>query len=368
MKIMANRLDRAFEMHTIEYEEAALRALRSGWYILGKEVTSFEEEFANWTGGSHCVGLANGLDAIKIAFSLLGIGPGDEVIVQANAYIACVMGITMNGATPIFVEPDEYYNIDADKIEEAITVKTKAILPVHLYGQASDMKKIMAIAQKHKLYVVEDCAQSHGACQNGKMTGTFGDVGCFSFYPSKNLGAFGDAGAIVTNEKRLAEDFKVYRNYGSEKRYYNKVIGSNSRLDEIQAALLKVRLKYLDKSNEERAQLCDRYNKEIDNDKLLLPKIKVNCTSVYHQYVIRTENRSHLIDYLNSKDIGTIIHYPIPPYLSKAYEYLGHEKGSFPVAENYADTVLSLPLYNGMSEDEQSYVIESINNYKGDSK
>ena len=365
MKIMANRLDRSFEAQASEYEKVALSVLRSGWYVLGKEVISFEEEFTNFIGSNHSVGLANGLEAIKIAFSLLGIEPGDEVIVQSNAYIACVMGITMNGATPVFVEPDEYYNIDADQIEEAITDKTKAILPVHLYGQASDMEKIMTIAKNHSLYVVEDCAQSHGARQNGKMTGTFGEIGCFSFYPSKNLGAFGDAGAIVTNARKLADDFKVYRNYGSEKRYYNKMIGSNSRLDEIQAALLRVKLRYLNEFNEERVTLCSRYNKEIDNNKFILPKIKEGCTSVYHQYVIRTENRDHLINYLNLKGIGTIIHYPIPPHLSEAYAYLGYEKGSFPIAENYADTILSLPLYNGMSEEEQNYVIEALNNYKG---
>lgn len=365
MKIMANRLDRPFEAHAHEYEGAALRVLRSGWYILGKEVTSFEEEFANYTGAKHSVGLSNGLEAIKIALSILGVRSGDEVIIQSNAYIACVMGITMNGATPIFVEPDEHFNIDADKIEDAITTRTKAILPVHLYGQASNMKKIMNIARMHQLYVVEDCAQSHGACQNGKMTGTFGDVGCFSFYPSKNLGAFGDAGAIVTNNKKLADDFKIYRNYGSEKRYYNKMVGTNSRLDEIQAALLRVRLKYLDEFNEEKAGLCDRYNKEIDNQRLILPKIKAGCTSVCHQYVIRTENRDLLVEHLDSKGIGTIIHYPIPPHLSEAYSYLGYKKGSFPIAEKYANTVLSLPLYNGMREDEQSYVIEAINNFKG---
>jgi len=365
MKIMANRLDRAFETHASKYKEAALRVLHSGWYILGKEVAFFEEEFASYIDASYSVGLANGLEAIKIAFNLLGVGLGDEVIVQSNAYIACVMGITMNGATPIFVEPDEYYNIDADKIEEAITTKTKAILPVHLYGQSSDMKKIMAIARRHKLYVIEDCAQSHGACQNGKKTGTFGEVGCFSFYPSKNLGAFGDAGAIVTNNRKLATDFKIYRNYGSEKRYYNKIVGSNSRLDEIQASLLRVRLQYLNESNEERMKLCDRYTREIDNHRIILPKVKAGCTSVYHQYVIRAENRTCLVDYLNLKGIGTIIHYPIPPHLSEAYAYLGYAKGNYPIAENYANTVLSLPLYNGMREDEQSYVIEMINNYKG---
>ena len=228
MKIMPNRLDRGFYMFQNEYEEKALEVLRSGWYVLGKEVSNFEEEFSNYVGAKYCVGLASGLDALWIAFRILGIGKGDEVIVQGNTYIASVMGITINGATPVFVEPDEYYNIDASKIEEKITDKTKAILVVHLYGQAANMQKIMEISKKYNLRVVEDCAQSHGACYDGKTTGTFGDIGCFSFYPSKNLGAYGDGGAIVTNDAEIANNVKIFRNYGSEKRYYNKVVGART--------------------------------------------------------------------------------------------------------------------------------------------
>ena len=255
MKIMANRMDRGFYAHQKEFEEKAVEVLRSGWYILGKEVTAFEEEFAAYTGGKYCVGLASGLDALWLAFRILGIGKGDEVLVQGNTYIASVMGITINDATPVFIEPDEYHNIDVTKLEEKITEKTKAILVVHLYGQASNMGEIMRIAKKYNLKVVEDCAQSHGACFDGKMTGTFGDVGCFSFYPSKNLGAFGDAGAVVVNDEELARKFKMYRNYGSEKRYYNEVVGANSRLDELQAGLLRVRLPYLEELNKEKDQM-----------------------------------------------------------------------------------------------------------------
>ena len=218
-RIMPNRLDRGFYMYQEEFEKKAIDILRSGWYVLGNELKSFEEEFAAYTHSKHCVGLASGLDALWIAFRVLGIGAGDEVIVQANTYIASVMGITINGATPVFVEPDEYNNIDASKIEKKISSKTKAILVVHLYGQASNMGPIMELVQKYNLRLIEDCAQSHGACFNGKMTGTFGDIGCFSFYPSKNLGAFGDAGAIITNNDKIAEDVRVFRNYGSEKRY-----------------------------------------------------------------------------------------------------------------------------------------------------
>lgn len=237
--IMPNNLLRQFSLHQKEYEDKALEVLRSGWYVLGKEVEQFETEWAKYIGTKYCVGLASGLDALWISFRLLGIGEGDEVIVCSNAYIACVMGITMNGATPVFVEPDEYENIDAKKIESAITKNTKAILAVHLYGQACDMTSIMQIAKQYNLYVVEDCAQSHGNHWKGQTVGTFGDVACFSFYPSKGCGAFGDAGCIVTNNEELAEKFRVFRNYGSEKRYHNKVVGSNSRLDELQAGLLR---------------------------------------------------------------------------------------------------------------------------------
>lgn len=362
-KILPNRLDRGFYQYQQEFEEKALEVLRSGWYVLGKEVASFENEFANYVGAKNCVGLASGLDALCIAFKILGIKEGDEVIVQGNAYIACVMGITKNGGTPVFVEPDEYYNIDASKIEEKITARTKAILVVHLYGQASNMEAIMKIANKHNLKVVEDCAQSHGAMCGKKMTGTFGDVGCFSFYPSKNLGAFGDAGAIVTNNDKLAEDAKVYRNYGSEKRYFNKVVGANSRLDELQAGLLRVKLKHILDLENERIALCDKYIKEIKNDKLFLPQIRKGCTTVWHQFVVRTEQRQELIDYLEDNNIGSIIHYPIPPFLSEAYSYLNIKAGSYPITEKYANQVLSLPLYNGMTSDEQDYIISIINKF-----
>lgn len=363
MKIMPNRLDRGFQLYQEEFEKKALEVLRSGWYVLGKEVSSFEGEFAAYTGAKHCIGLASGLDALWIAFRILGIGNGDEVIVQGNTYIASVMGITINGATPVFVEPDEYFNIDASQIEDKITERTKAILVVHLYGQASNMAPIMEIARKHSLRVVEDCAQSHGACFQGKMTGTFGDIGCFSFYPSKNLGAFGDAGAIITDDSEIADAVRVFRNYGSEKRYYNKVVGTNSRLDELQAGLLRVRLSHMQELESEKREICSRYLKELNHPDILLPGIREGATHIWHQFVIRTERRQELIDYLNEREIGTIIHYPIPPHLSEAYQYLNMYKGSLPVTEHYAETVLSIPLYNGMEEDEQNFVIKAINEF-----
>ena len=357
-------MDYGFQKYQQEFEEKALSVLRSGWYVLGNEVKTFEERFAEYTGASYCVGLASGLDALWIGCKMLGIGPGDEVIVQANTYIASVMGISMNGATPIFTEPDEYFQIDADKIEEKITEKTKAIMVVHLYGNVADMDKIVSLCKKYNLKLIEDCAQSHGATYKGKMTGTFGDVGCFSFYPSKNLGAFGDAGALVTNDPKIAEETRIYRNYGSEKRYYNKVVGANSRLDELQAGLLNVRLSHMDEITEERKRLCANYTNKLCNPSIYLPKERENTSTVWHQYVIRCDRREELIAYLNEKQIGTIIHYPIPPHLSEAYQYLGHKKGEFPITENYADTVLSIPLYNGMTEEEQQYVIDAINAFK----
>lgn len=361
---MPNRMDRGFYMYQKEFEEKALEVLRSGWYILGKEVSAFEEEFAKYTGERYCVGLASGLDALWIAFRLLHIGVGHEVIVQGNTYIASVMGITMNGATPIFIEPDEHFGMNPELIESLITDKTKAILVTHLYGMASRMDEITSICKKYNLRLVEDCAQSHGACFNGKMTGTFGDVGCFSFYPSKNLGAFGDAGAVVCNDESLAKEFKFFRNYGSEKRYYNKVVGANSRLDELQAGLLRVRLNHLDELTKEKGKIAARYNNEIKNPLIMLPTLAKGATCVWHQYVIRCEERDRLIKYLDENEIGTIIHYPIPPHLAEAYQYLGHKPGFLPITEHLADTVLSIPMYNGMTEDEQSYVIERINDFQ----
>ena len=365
--ILPNNLGRQYSLHADEYKKKACEVLDSGWYILGKEVSAFEEEWARYIGAKYCVGLASGLDALWISFRLLNIGAGDEVIVCANAYIACVMGITINGATPVFVEPDQYDNIDAEKIEEAITDKTKAILAVHLYGQSCDMTKIMDLANKYHLRVVEDCAQSHGNHWNGKTVGTFGDIGCFSFYPSKGCGAFGDAGAVVTDNEELAKLFRVFRNYGSEKRYHNMMVGSNSRLDELQAGLLRVKLKHLDEFNEERCGIAERYNKEISNPQIKKPVIRPGADSTWHQYVVHVPAyRDALVEYLKKQEIGTLIHYPIPPHLSEAYAYLGHKKGDFPIAERYADEVLSLPMYNGMTFDEQSEVISAINTFRAE--
>lgn len=363
MKIMPNRMDRGFYRYQEEFEQKALEVLRSGWYVLGKEVSSFEEEFAAYTGSNYCVGLASGLDALWIAFRLLGIGAGDEVLVQGNTYIASVMGVTINGATPVFVEPDEYFGINVEELEQKITEKTKAILVVHLYGIATPMDKIVQLCEKYNLKLVEDCAQSHGAYYKGRMTGTFGDVGCFSFYPSKNLGAFGDGGAVVVQDEQLAKDFRMFRNYGSEKRYYNKVVGANSRLDELQAGLLRVRLQHMEEITKEKIEIGLRYTEKIHHPKIKLPQVPEGSTCVYHQYVIQCEERDSLIKYLEEREIGTIVHYPIPPHLAEAYQYLGYHEGDFPITEHLAKTVLSIPIYNGMTKEEQDTVIDALNQF-----
>lgn len=363
--IMQNNLGRQYGFYADEYERKVSEVLNSGWYILGKEVSAFEDEWANYIGTKYCVGLASGLDALWISFRLLNIGAGDEVIVCANAYIACVMGITMNGATPVFVEPDEYDNINVDKIEEKITDNTKGILAVHLYGQACDMTKIMDLARQYNLYVVEDCAQSHGNHWQGKKVGTFGNVGCFSFYPSKGCGAFGDAGCIVTDDKELAKKFRIFRNYGSEKRYHNMMVGCNSRLDELQAGLLRVKLNHLNELNEERCRIAEKYYRGIKNPMIQFPKIRPGADSTWHQFVVHVPgHRNALMAYLKEHEIDTLIHYPIPPHLSEAYAYLGYKEGDFPIAEQYANEVLSLPMYNGITEKEQKTVIEAINEFR----
>ncbi len=365
MKIPANRTDRSYRLHGAEYDEAALRVLRSGYLILGPEVRAFESEFAAFHGdGFFCAGLASGLDALWIGMKLLGIGKGDEVIIHANAYIASVMGITLNDATPVFVEPGDDSQLDPDTLEDAITPRTKAVVAVHLYGQICDMDKVTEICRKHGLLLIEDCAQAHNACWKGRKAGTFGDIGCFSFYPTKNLGAFGDGGAILSRDPDFIEKVKVFRNYGSGKRYYNEMIGANSRLDELQAALLRVGLKYLDETTEMRRRLADRYSSGIDNPLIIKPAEAPGSRAVWHQYVIRCEKRDELIEYLKSRDIGSIIHYPIPPHLQEAYAYLGHKKGDLPFTEKLASTVLSIPFYLGMTDEEQDYVTEALNAFR----
>lgn len=365
MEVPFNPLDRQYFMFQKEYEEKALRILRKGWYILGEEVEAFEKEFSRFVGTEHAIGVDNGLNALVLSFRALGIGHGDEVIVQANTFIATVMGITMNGATPVFVEPNEFHNLDSQKIEEKITSKTKAICVVHLYGQATDMNNILNLCDKYSLKLVEDCAQSHGARYKDQTTGSFGDIACFSFYPGKNLGCFGDGGAITTTRhEELRDKIQMLRNYGSKIKYQNEEVGYNARLDEVQAGLLRIKLSHLDSLTQERTDLANRYLNEIKNDKIELPKIARDSNSVWHQFVVMTEERDRLMAYYQENGIKTLIHYPIPPHLSNAYKYLGFKEGDFPITEAIAKKVLSIPLFVGMKREEADYIIRVTNDYK----
>ena len=356
-------LKRTFELHKADYEEAALRALNSGWYILGKELETFEKEFAEWAGVKHCVGLNSGTDALILAVRALGIGPGDEVIVPANAYIASVIGVTENGATPVFVDADEYMEIDADRIEEKITDRTKAVLPVHPFGQSSRMDKITEICRKHGLKLIEDCAQCHGSTFRGKLTGTFGDIGCFSFYPTKPLGAFGDAGAILTDNDELADRVRLLRNYGSRLKYRNEINGVNTRMDEIQAALLKVGLKYMAEGTAERKRQAALYQAELKNPKVIIPPVYAEVDHVYHLFPVLVDDREAFLAYLKENGISTQVHYPIPPYVAECYAEWGYQWEDFPYAARYARQEVSLPIYAGLPDEELRYVIDVINRY-----
>lgn len=338
------------------------RVYRRSWYIEGEEDQAFEQAFARYCGAAHCVGCGNGLDALMLALKALGVGPGDEVIVPSNTFIATALAVTYTGAVPVFVEPDiRTYNIDPARIEAAITSRTKAVMPVHLYGQPADMDPIMAIAKKHGLYVVEDCAQAHGASYKGRLIGTFGDAAGFSFYPGKNLGALGDAGAAVTSDPELAAKIRALGNYGSDYKYHHIYQGNNSRLDELQAAFLAAKLPHLDRMNQERRRIAGRYLAEIDNPLLTLPYVLPETEPVWHIFAVRCGRRDELAEYLTEAGIGTNKHYPIPMHLQGAYAGLGLSKGSLPIAEEISSTQLSLPMYYGMTEDEISYVVEKLN-------
>lgn len=338
------------------------RVYTSSWYIDGKEDKAFEEAFAAYCHTNYCVGCGNGLDALVLALKALGVGDGDEVIVPSNTFIATALAVTYTGATPVFVEPDiRTYNIDPSRIEEKITEKTKAIMPVHLYGQPCDMDPILAIAKKHGLYVVEDCAQAHGATYKGKVIGSFGDTAGFSFYPGKNLGALGDAGATVTNSKALADHIRALGNYGSDYKYHHIYKGNNSRLDELQAAFLSAKLPMMDKVNENRREIAKKYLKGIKNPAIILPYVLEYAQPVWHLFAIRCKDRDTLAQYLAGKGIGTNKHYPIPMHLQDCYADLGITEGSLPIAEEISATELSLPMYYGMTDEEIQYVIDAVN-------
>jgi dTDP-4-amino-4,6-dideoxygalactose transaminase len=357
------KINQPFE---IAFQDKMKQFLEGGWYILGNEVKQFEANFATYCGTKHCIGVGNGLDALVLIFKAyihLGkLQKGDEVIVPANTYIASVLAVLQADLVPIMVEPKtETFNINPNEIEDIITSKTKAILPVHLYGQLCEMKAIIEIAKKHNLLVIEDAAQAHGAEWNGIKAGNFGDAAGFSFYPGKNLGALGDAGAITTNDNELAEVLFSLRNYGSKVKYENEILGINSRLDELQAAFLNIKLKQLDSENDFRRNLAKRYLSKIKNDKLILPAYDFSKNHVFHLFVIRTSNRLGLQHFLKDNGIETMIHYPIPPHKQKALKSWNHL--SYPVTEKIHDEVLSIPLNSSVSKTEVDYIISKLNLY-----
>lgn len=345
-----------------ELEQCYKEVFDSQWFIQGRKLEQFEREFAEYCQTDYCVGVGNGLDALRLILQACDIGEGDEVIVPSNTFIATVLAISYTGASPVFVEPDiSTLLINPDLIEEKITSRTKAIMVVHLYGRIAQMEKIMDIAKKHKLKVFEDCAQAHGVIRNGIKAGAWGDAGAFSFYPGKNLGALGDAGAVTTSNKELAEKVRALGNYGSRIKYKHEYKGVNSRLDELQAGFLSVKLKYLDKWTQERKEIADKYYNGINNEKIKLPSYTKE--NVYHIFPVLADNRNQLQKYLEEKGIHCLIHYPTAIHLQEAYRDMGLKRGAYPLAERICDTELSIPLYPGMTDGEIQYVIDAINEY-----
>ncbi|WP_322906589.1 DegT/DnrJ/EryC1/StrS family aminotransferase [Paenibacillus campi] len=344
-------------------QESVQQVLHSGWYVLGEQVKKFEDAFAQYCGTKYCVGTANGLDALELILCAYGISSGDEVIVASNTYIASILSISANGATPILVEPELHsYNIDPSKIEEKITLHTKAIMVVHLYGQICNMKPIRELASKYNLKIIEDCAQSHGAIYDGQRAGNLGDAGAFSFYPTKNLGALGDAGAITTNDEQLYTKLIALRNYGSHKKYENIYKGYNSRLDELQAPILNEKLKYLDADNEYRRQIAYYYKDYISNEHVTLPRVEAQAEShVWHLFVVLVQDREHFMQYMKDNGVQVIIHYPIPPHKQAAYsEWREH---NYPISEQIHNHIVSIPISPVMLQAEVVQVVETINKY-----
>lgn len=344
-----------------ELDEAIARVVSSGWFIGGPEVDEFEQDYAAYCGVTQAIGVANGLDALHLALRAMDVGPGDEVIVPSNTYIATWLAVSQCGATPVPVEPDaRTYNIDPARIESAITPRTKVILPVHLYGQPADMDPILAIARKHGLRVLEDGAQAHGARYKGRRLGAHGDAVAWSFYPGKNLGAMGDGGAVTTNDPQIADRIRVLRNYGSRVKYVNEVQGYNSRLDPLQAAILRVKLAHLDDWNARRSAIAARYQLGLAGCGLTLPHVPDWSEPVWHLYVVQHPQRDTLHKALADAGVGTLIHYPIPPHLQQAYEHSGWKQGAFPLAKRMADQVLSLPIGPSLSANDAQQVIEAV--------
>jgi len=349
-----------------EIDAALHDVMNAGWYILGQNVERFEKEFATYCGCTYCIGVASGLDALTLLLKAHDIGPGDDIIVPANTYIATVLAVSNIGANPVLVDPDPATcNIDPQRIEETLTARTKAVMAVHLYGQTADMKRTQNICRRNKVKLFEDAAQAHGAMHFGIKAGALGDAAGFSFYPGKNLGAFGDAGAVTTNDADVADYVRTARNYGSQEKYFNSFKGMNSRLDEIQAAILRVKLKYLDEWNTRRAAIAEYYFEaiDVDDEKLILPGIGQGNVHVWHLFTVRSKQRNALNAYLNKKEIETLVHYPVPPYKQAAYKELNHLKDSFPISNAIADQILSLPMGPHLTMEQVDYVCEAVNSF-----
>lgn len=364
LKVLFNNFQPMHKEIEEEIYEKFKEVYKKNYFVLGEEVKRFEESFARFCNQKYCIGCGNGLDALYLILKAYGIGQGDEVIVPCNTYIATALAVSYTGATPVFVEPDiKTYNIQSKNIEDSITKRTKAIIVVHLYGQMADMDSIMNLAKKYNLKVIEDCAQAHGAEFKGKKAGSFGDASAFSFYPGKNLGALGDGGAVLTADENLAFKVKAMRDYGSQKKYYNNYKGINSRLDEIQAAFLTIKLKQLNKWNEYRRNIANVYLENIKNKDIVMPYLCEENNPVWHLFVIRCKERDKIKKYLEEKSVETLIHYPIPIHLQEAYKDLGYKIGDFPIGEQIASEILSLPIWYGMDKAKIDYVVEVINSF-----
>lgn len=353
-----------YNAHKAEIDAAIQKVLNKGWYILGEETRAFESEFAQYIGVSHGIGVGSGTEALHVALAACSIGAGDEVITVSHTAVATVAAIELTGARPVFVdiEPD-YYTLDPSRLEAAITKKTKAIIPVHLYGQSADMASILDIAKKHGLRVIEDCAQAHGAIYRGRRVGSWGNIACFSFYPTKNLGALGDGGMVMTSDQKLAEKVRLLREYGWAERYISKISGWNARLDELQAAILRVKLRYLDADNEARANLASKYNHALEGIGLVTPKRRQESTHVYHLYVVRSAERDGMQAFLKTRGVGALIHYPVPVHLQPAYCDKAHRSDNLFETEKAAHGVLSLPIYPELPGNELLKVLEILQNY-----
>lgn len=362
MRVLFNKLGEEYRKYKREFGSKINKILSSGNFILGKEVENFEKEFAKYIGVKHCIGVANGLEALQLSLMALNIGKGDEVITTPLSAVASALCIELVGAKPVFVDIDEYFHLNADKLEKYITTKTKAILGVHLYGQPFDVEKILKICKKYNLYLIEDCAQAHGATFNGKKVGSFGRVGCFSFYPTKNLGAFGDGGAIVTNDKNIYEFCKIARNYGQKNVYEHTILGLNSRLDELQAGILRIKLKYLDYLNKKRTEIAKFYKDKLkDIKEIELPLERENSCHTYHLFVIKTEHRNELREFLLKREITTLIHYPKP--IHKQPSFKEYNIISLPEAENATNKILSLPIHPLLNKKELDYIVKNIREF-----